>query len=99
MNKVPEVYENNELFRELGGGTNSDAIADVITQQLNDRHFNIILTDGDLNALMRRDNIAALLENVYVIGVHGNPGTEYTAINTVEDLPKVIEGLSKYERL
>lgn len=99
MNNVPEVYENNELFQKLGGGTNSDAIADVITQQLNDRHFNIILTDGDLNALMRRDNIAALLENVYVIGVHGDPGTEYTAINTVEDLPKVIEGLSKYERL
>ena len=99
INKIPEVYENNELFQKLGGGTNSDAIADVITQQLNDRHFNIILTDGDLNALMRRDNIAALLKNVYVIGVHGNPGTEYTAIDTVKDLPKVIEGLCKYEHL
>jgi len=97
--KPPEVYENNELFQKLGGGTNSDAIADVITQQLNDRHFNIILTDGDLNALMRRDNIAALLKNVYVIGVHGNPGTEYTAIDTVKDLPKVIEGLCKHEHL
>jgi hypothetical protein len=60
------------LFEQLGGGTNSDAIADVMTQQLSDKWLNIIVTDGDLNSLMARDNINALLKNVFAIAVNGN---------------------------
>ena len=46
----------------MTGGTNSGAIADVITEQLNDKWLNIIITDGDLSDLMHRDNINSLLE-------------------------------------
>ena len=53
----------------MSGGTNSSAIADVITEQLDDKWLNIIITDGDLHDLMRRDNIQSLLENVFVISV------------------------------
>ena len=68
----PKEYVNNPLFEQLGGGTNSDAIADVMTQQLSDKWLNIIVTDGDLNSLMARDNINALLKNVFAVSVHGN---------------------------
>jgi len=68
----PKEYTNNPLFEQLGGGTNSDAIADVMTQQLSDKWLNIIVTDGDLNSLMARDNINALLKNVFAIAVNGN---------------------------
>jgi hypothetical protein len=69
--QAPKEYENNPLFEQLGGGTNSDAIADVITQQLSDKWLNIVITDGDLNSLMARDNINALLKNVFAVAVHG----------------------------
>jgi hypothetical protein len=69
---TPQVYEVNELFKQLGGGTNSDAIADVITEQLSDKWLNIIVTDGDLHSLMQRDNIHSLLKNVFVIAVHSD---------------------------
>lgn len=68
--KKPLEYRNNPLVQQLGGGTNSDAIADVITQQLDSKWLNIIVTDGDLDALMEKDNINSLLENVFVIGAH-----------------------------
>jgi len=66
---TPQVYESNELFKQLGGGTNSDAIADVITEQLSDKWLNIIVTDGDLHSLLARENIYSLLKNVFVIAV------------------------------
>ena len=47
---VPQPYKENPLYAQLSGGTNSDAIADVITQQLSDKWLNIIVTDGDLTA-------------------------------------------------
>lgn len=65
----PVLYNNDPIFQQMGGGTNSDAIADVISEQLNDKWLNIIITDGDLHALMRRQNIQALLENVFVISI------------------------------
>lgn len=65
----PLEYRNNPLVEQLDGGTNSDAIADVIMQQLDSKWLNIIVTDGDLDALMEKDNINSLLENVFVIGV------------------------------
>jgi hypothetical protein len=68
-NVTPKEYENNPLYKQLGGGTNSDAIADVITTQLSDKWLNIIVTDGDLNSLMNRENIHALLNNVFVVAV------------------------------
>ena len=67
--EIPDLYANDPLYQQMGGGTNSDAIADVITEQLNDKWLNIIITDGDLNALMKRQNIQSLLENVFVISV------------------------------
>ena len=66
----PKEYLNNPLYKQLGGGTNSDAIADVITTQLSDKWLNIIVTDGDLNSLMNRENIHALLKNVFVVAVN-----------------------------
>ena len=65
----PEEYSEDPVFQQLGGGTNSGAIADVITEQLDDKWLNIIITDGDLNDLMSRDNIEPLLENVFAISV------------------------------
>lgn len=66
---TPNLYNNDPIFQQLEGGTNSDAIADVISEQLNDKWLNIIITDGDLHSLMRRQNIQALLENVFVISI------------------------------
>ena len=66
---VPDVYSDDPIFEQMTGGTNSGAIADVITEQLNDKWLNIIITDGDLSDLMHRDNINSLLENVFVISV------------------------------
>lgn len=66
---IPPLYKQNQLFNQLGGGTNSSAIADAITQQLSDKWLNIIVTDGDLHDLMSRDNIYSLLSNVFVIYV------------------------------
>lgn len=67
-----ELYEHNPIYQQMSGGTNSSAIADVITEQLDDKWLNIIITDGDLHDLMRRDNIQSLLENVFVISVDNN---------------------------
>lgn len=69
MYYVPARYDNDPIFNQLGRGTNSSAIADVISSQLNDKWLNIIITDGDLYDLMQRDNIEALLQNVFVIFV------------------------------
>lgn len=66
---IPSQYQSDPLFKQLDGGTNSDAIADVITEQYDDRSLNIIITDGDLTALLARENIYALLKNVFVINV------------------------------
>jgi hypothetical protein len=66
---TPSEYKDLPLFKQLGGGTNSDAIADVITEQMSDKYLNIIITDGDLDQLMKRSNIAGLLKNVFVIAV------------------------------
>jgi hypothetical protein len=95
-NNPPPSYKNNPLFSQLGGGTNSDAIADVITQQLSDKWLNIILTDGDLNALMRRSNIKELLKNVFIIAVDSDvePGLLGVRIDTVADVYKINSILS-----
>ena len=68
-NDIPDVYSSDPIFNQMSGGTNSSAIADVISEQLNDKWLNIIITDGDLNDLMRRDNIQSLLDNVFVISI------------------------------
>lgn len=93
---MPLIYQQNPVVQQLRGGTNSDAIADVITQQLSDKWLNIIITDGDLDALMRRDNITALLKNVFVIAVHGNVpnGLLGIKIETLSDLNKINPVLS-----
>ena len=65
----PALYANDPIYQQMSGGTNSDAIADVISEQLNDKWLNIIITDGDLHSLMRRDNIQALLENIFVVSI------------------------------
>lgn len=85
---IPNIYMENPLFRELRGGTNSGAIADVITQQLSDKWLNIIITDGDLYDLMGRDNIYGLLKNVFVISVSHDlgEGLQGVTIKTKEDI-------------
>lgn len=80
--EVPSVYDEDPIFQQMGGGTNSSAIADVISEQLNDKWLNIIITDGDLYDLMRRDNINSLLENVFVISVEDS--------NVVDECPNHI---------
>ena len=79
---IPDTYNNDPIFQQMGGGTNSSAIADVISEQLNDKWLNIIITDGDLHDLMRRQNIQALLENVFVISI--------VESNDVRDCPNYI---------
>ena len=69
-NDVPDVYADDPIYLQMGHGTNSSAIADVITEQLNDKWLNIIITDGDLNDLMNRQDINSLLNNVFVISIH-----------------------------
>jgi hypothetical protein len=98
-NNVPDIYKQNPLFSQLHGGTNSDAIADVITQQLSEKWLNIIITDGDLDQLMRRDNIMELLKNVFVVyvGVDESSivdGLLGVVVNSVEDLAKINPVLS-----
>lgn len=98
-NNVPDIYKQNPLFSQLNGGTNSDAIADVITQQLSEKWLNIIITDGDLDQLMRRDNIMELLKNVFVVyvGVDESSivdGLLGVVVNDLEDLNKINPVLS-----
>ena len=96
LNDVPTLYEKNRLFKQLEGGTNSSAIADVITQQFSDKWLNIIITDGDLADLMRRDNIMALLKNVFVvsIGSQVEPGLLGVTAKVGEDISHVIPTLA-----
>jgi hypothetical protein len=98
-NDKPKEYTSNPLFEQLGGGTNSDAIADVITQQLSDKWLNIIITDGDLNSLMGRDNINALLKNVFAIAVHGTldrgvNGIEIKDATKINDIVNAMQTLN-----
>lgn len=67
--KPPKEYINNPMFKQLGGGTNSGAIANVIKKQLSDKWLNIIVTDGDLYDLFNKQDINRLLENIFVIFV------------------------------
>lgn len=65
LRETPKEY--SEIMSHLGASTNSNLIADEISAQLDDKYLNIIITDGDLDRLMARDNIAGLLNNVYII--------------------------------
>ena len=61
--------------------------------------LNIIITDGDLDQLMRRDNIMELLKNVFVVyvGVDESSivdGLLGVVVNSVEDLAKINPVLS-----
>ena len=89
--QAPDEYANNEVFKQFGGGTNSDAIADVMTQQLSDKWLNIIITDGDLNSLMHRENIFALLKNVFVVAVKDrlDPRLHGITINDIKDVRSI----------
>lgn len=92
----PKEYLNNPLFKQMSRGTNSDAIADVITEQLNDKWLNIIVTDGDLDALMRRDNIESLLENVFVISLADIDNIKnYIIIKDESEVSNIIPALLK----
>ena len=92
----PGVYTKNPLFQQLNGGTNSSAIADVITQQLSEKWLNIIITDGDLRDLMNRDNILSLLSNVFVISVRSDvkDGLLGVRIEEKEDIEFINDKLS-----
>ena len=95
---VPEVYDDDPIYNQMGGGTNSSAIADVISEQLNDRWLNIIITDGDLNDLMRRDNIKSLLDNVFVISTEDcrdikDNCPNYIIVSEEEDIPLIIPAI------
>ena len=68
-NDIPEAYLNDPIFNQMDGGTNSGAIAEVMSEQLNDKWLNIIVTDGDLYDLFDKDNIESLLKNIVVIEV------------------------------
>lgn len=65
----PDLYSIDPVFQQMEGGTNSGAIADVITEQLNDKWLNIVVTDGDLDDLFDRDNIGTLLSNIFIISI------------------------------
>lgn len=98
----PKEYINDPLVQQMQGGTNSDAIADVITEQLSDKWLNIIITDGDLDRLATRKNINALLKNVFVVAVDTTlstcnaKGTEFLGVevNDESDLIKINPVLS-----
>lgn len=99
--EVPELYNDDPIYKQMDGGTNSDAIADVMSEQLNDKWLNIIVTDGDLYSLFARDNIEALLHNVAVVEVNsykgdssckeslGRFGDHYVKITNENDIPNI----------
>lgn len=100
----PQEYQDDPMFQQLGGGTNSGAIANVITEQLNSKWLYILITDGDLDDLFDKDNIDALLENVFVVFV-GNETNNYTdkinpdnyiVITENTDTNNIINALAKY---
>lgn len=84
---IPSEYLSNELFQQLSGGTNSGAIADAIAEQYNEQWLNVIITDGDLYDLFRRDNINKLLDNIFVIFVcsENSLGNDYYFKNIKDD--------------
>lgn len=94
---TPEVYDDDPIFNQFEGGTNSDAIADVISEQLNDKWLNIIITDGDLHSLMRRENINSLLENVFVISVEESSNLKdckhKIIVKSEESIPEIIPAI------
>lgn len=96
-----ELYEHNPIYQQMGGGTNSSAIADVITEQLDDKWLNIIITDGDLYDLMRRDNIQSLLENVFVISVDNdsslNDVPNKIIINDESEIESIAQTLNEWK--
>jgi hypothetical protein len=94
--KVPQEYEKDPLYQQLNGGTNSDAIADVITDQLSDKWLNIIITDGDLHSLMDRENILGLLKNVFVIAVDSSVEERLlgVSVRNVDDIKSINSVLS-----
>lgn len=94
--ETPKEYKDNKLVQQLGAGTNSDAIADVITQQFSEKWLNVIVTDGDLFSLLNRTNIMNLLKNVFVIVVDANndnlevpKGLLGTTVSSSNDLNKI----------
>lgn len=95
-NETPKIYAENPLYKQMEFATNSDAIADAITQQLSDKWLNIIVTDGDLRALMKRDNIYKLLENVFIIAVGADVEKELLGVrvDSIADLHRIIPALS-----
>ncbi len=102
-NITPNEYDQDPIFQQFGGGTNSDAIADVISEQYSDKWLNIIITDGDLCALMDRDNIQPLLDNVAVIIVGNNgkslseiPPIHQVNVDNISDIPNIIPMLLSF---
>lgn len=96
---TPAEYSSNPQFNKIERGTNSSAIADVITQQLSEKWLNIIITDGDLDDLMQRDNILSLLKNVFVVAVNapvedGLLGVEVNNIGDIEQINSVLMGIN-----
>lgn len=96
---VPQIYKDNPLYKQLRGGTNSDAIGDVIEKQFSENWLNIILTDGDLNALFRRKDLDRLLDNVFIINIGGiltqtNRKVHYYNLKSVKDIPDIYTKLS-----
>ena len=100
IREEPEEYAEDPVFQQLGGGTNSGAIADVITEQLDDKWLNIIITDGDLDDLMSRDNIEPLLENVFAISV-GNSNelknVDHILIQDESQIENIADAINKWK--
>ena len=96
--RPPQEYVSDPIFKKFTGGTNSGAIANVITEQLSDNWLNIIVTDGDLRDLMDRDNINALLKNVFAIVVDSTetlqyPEVKHMYIRDANDIPFINNAL------
>ena len=102
-NVRPNEYNSNPDVKQLGGGTNSDAVADVISEQMDDKWLNIIVTDGDLNALFMRQNIDSLLNNVAIISIKGDVKDSrinedhYVQIVNENDICKIIPMLLNFK--
>ena len=84
---IPIEYKNDPTYQQMGGGTNSDAIADVISEQYNDKWLNIIVTDGDLYSLFRKDNIKTLLQNIAVIEVNCDSCDDSGCKDSISEFP------------
>lgn len=106
---IPKEYKNDPIFQQMTGGTNSDAVADVIATQLDDKWLNIIITDGDLWALFNRKNIESLLHNIAIIDVSDgyilynkefkkliNPN-HYIKIESENDIPMIADTLINFK--